>query len=110
MRAETLKGHLDGLLLAALEDGPLHGYAVVQALREGSGGLVDLPSGTIYPALRRLERLDLVEGRWSETGGRRRRSYALTRAGRRALASERTAWEVFSRAVNALLGPEAAVP
>jgi PadR family transcriptional regulator PadR len=55
MRAEVLKGHLDGLLLATLEAGPLHGYAVMEALRTGSGGRVDLPTGTVYPALHRLE-------------------------------------------------------
>jgi len=104
MRAETLKGHLDGLLLATLTDGERHGYAVAQALRDGSGGLVDLPSGTIYPALRRLERLGLIDGRWSEVGGRRRRSYRLTPAGHRALEDERSSWATFAGAVSALLG------
>src|ERR1039457_1195882 len=56
MRPETLKGHLDGMLLAALEPGPRHGYAIMEVLRAGSGGQFDLPTGTIYPALRRLER------------------------------------------------------
>src|SRR5437762_2472077 len=56
MRAEAqaLKGHLDVLLLAALEAGPRHGYAVKEALREGSGGRFDLPTGTVYPALHRV--------------------------------------------------------
>jgi len=60
MRAETLKGHLDGMLLASLEAGPRHGYAIMEALRDGSGGQFALPTGTIYPALRRLERASLV--------------------------------------------------
>src|SRR5262249_7726885 len=51
MRAEILKGHLDGILLAVLEPGPLHGYAIMEALRVRSGGQVDLPTGTVYPAL-----------------------------------------------------------
>ena len=55
MRAEALKGHLDGLLLAALEAGPRHGYGVIETLRHGSSGHFDLPTGTVYPALRRLE-------------------------------------------------------
>ena len=55
MRAEELKGHLDAMLLAALEGGPQHGYAVIEALRQSTGGRLDLPTGTIYPALRRLE-------------------------------------------------------
>ena len=54
MRAEELKGHLDALLLAALEGGPRHGYAVMEALRQATDGRLDLPTGTIYPALHRL--------------------------------------------------------
>jgi PadR family transcriptional regulator PadR len=65
MRAEVLKGHLDGLLLATLEAGPLHGYAVMEALRTGSGGRVDLPTGTVYPALHRLDRAGLIQSRWA---------------------------------------------
>ena len=105
MRAETLKGHLDGMLLASLENGPRHGYAIMEALRAGSGGQFDLPTGTIYPALRRLERAGLVQGAWAEAGGRRRRVYQLTAAGRRMLADERGAWREFSAAVTALLEP-----
>jgi PadR family transcriptional regulator len=110
MRAETLKGHLDALLLASLELGPRHGYAVMEALRVGSGGQVDLPTGTIYPALHRLERAGLVKGSWSDTGGRRRRVYRLTAAGRRALAAERTSWREFSAAVTTLLKPQPLTP
>jgi PadR family transcriptional regulator, regulatory protein PadR len=110
MRAETLKGHLDGLLLASLEAGPRHGYAILEALRAGSGGQVDLPTGTIYPALHRLERAGLVKGSWSQTGGRRRRVYRLTAAGRRSLAEERSSWREFSAAVTSLLGPQPLTP
>ena len=102
-----LKGHLDGLLLAALETGPRHGYAVKEALRDNSAGRIDLPTGTIYPALRRLERAGLVQGAWAEVGGRRRRIYQLTAAGWRTLAAERGAWRDFSAAVTALLEPAA---
>lgn len=105
MRAETLKGHLDGILLAALEPGPRHGYAIMEALRERSDGRVDLPTGTVYPALHRLERAGLVQARWSADGGRRRRLYELTPAGRRALDTERSTWRDFSAAVTALLRP-----
>jgi PadR family transcriptional regulator, regulatory protein PadR len=107
MRAETLKGHLDGLLLASLEPGPRHGYAIMEALRTGSGGQFDLPTGTIYPALRRLERAGLVHGTWAEAGGRRRRVYELTAAGRRTLDAERGTWRDFAAAVTALLEPAA---
>jgi PadR family transcriptional regulator, regulatory protein PadR len=98
-----LKGHLDGLLLATLEAGPRHGYAVMEAMRAGSGGRFDLPTGTVYPALHRLERAGLIRGRWSTEGGRRRRTYELTAAGRRALAVERSQWRTFSDAVSAVL-------
>jgi PadR family transcriptional regulator, regulatory protein PadR len=106
MRAETLKGHLDGVLLASLEAGPRHGYAIMEALRAGSGGQLDLPTGTIYPALHRLERAGLVQASWSQAGGRRRRRvYQLTPAGRRALAAERGTWREFSATVTRLLEP-----
>jgi PadR family transcriptional regulator PadR len=103
MKAEVLKGHLDGLLLAALEEGPRHGYAVMEALREDSGGRIDLPTGTIYPALRRLEQAGLIRGRWGTVSGRRRRTYELTAAGNRALSGEREGWREFSVVVSALL-------
>ena len=105
MRAETLKGHLDGILLAVLEPGPLHGYAIMEALRLRSGGQVDLPTGTVYPALHRLERAGLVEATWSQAGGWRRRVYDLTPAGRRSLDTERGTWRDFSAVVSALLQP-----
>jgi PadR family transcriptional regulator, regulatory protein PadR len=101
--AQVLKGHLDVLLLAALEDGAQHGYAIKEALRTGSGGRFDLPTGTIYPALHRLERAGLITGSWSVVDGRRRRSYRLTDTGRRRLARERGNWRAFAAAITALL-------
>ena len=101
--AQALKGHLDVLLLAALEDGPRHGYAVKEVLREGSGGRFDLPTGTIYPALHRLEKAGLIAGSWSVVDGRRRRTYRLTPAGRRRLGTDRGTWREFAAAVTAVL-------
>jgi PadR family transcriptional regulator, regulatory protein PadR len=101
--AQALKGHLDVLLLAALADGPRHGYAVKEALRLGSGGRFDLPTGTVYPALHRLEAAGLIAGSWSVTDGRRRRTYRLTTAGRRRLAADRANWREFATAITALL-------
>ncbi|GID30424.1 PadR family transcriptional regulator [Paractinoplanes brasiliensis] len=101
--AQALKGHLDVLLLAALDDGPRHGYAVKEALREGSGGRFDLPTGTIYPALHRLEDAGLVAGAWSVVDGRRRRTYHLTPAGHRRLHADRGSWRDFAAAVTAIL-------
>jgi PadR family transcriptional regulator PadR len=103
MRPELLKGHLDALLLAVLEPGPRHGYAVIEALRDGSGGALNLPTGTVYPALHRLERAGLIASDWQTVGGRRRRAYHLTAAGRVALTQQRAVWEQFSGAVTALL-------
>src|SRR5256885_16806299 len=104
MRAEVLKGHLDGLLLAALENGPRHGYAVMEALREGSGGTFNLPTGTVYPALHRLERAGLVAGSWSDGPGRARRGYRPTPAGGGGLGGQRGGRPGVSRAGAALLG------
>lgn len=103
MRAESLKGHLDGLLLACLEDGPRHGYAVIEALRSASAGQLDLPTGTVYPALHRLEAAGLIRGHWSVVAGRRRRVYQLTAKGERALSGERDSWRRFSTVVGAVL-------
>jgi DNA-binding PadR family transcriptional regulator len=103
MRAEELKGHLDALLLAALEGGPRHGYAVMEALRQATDGRLDLPTGTIYPALHRLANAGLISGSWSVVAGRRRRVYQLTAAGRRALAGKRADWRDFAATINAAL-------
>jgi len=104
MATDRVKGHLDGLLLAVLESGPAHGYAVIEALQQRSGGTLDLPTGTVYPALRRLEDAGWIKGVWSDVSGRRRRTYSLTAAGRRALAAERRAWSAFSGSIGKVLG------
>ncbi len=101
--AQLLKGHLDSLLLATLEAGPLHGYAVMEALRQAGGSRLDLPTGTIYPALRRLESAGLLDGSWSVVGGRKRRTYSLTAAGRRKLHGDRAAWREFASTVTSIL-------
>jgi PadR family transcriptional regulator PadR len=100
MKGETLKGHLDLLLLATVADDPLHGYAVCEALRQRSGGAFDLPEGTVYPALHRLESAGLLSSSWSAESGRRRRVYRLTRRGRAVLSIENEQWRRFARAVT----------
>lgn len=102
MNAETLKGHLDLLLLAAVRPHPAHGYAIAELLRARSDGAFDLPEGTLYPALHRLERAGLMSSRWSEVNGRRRRVYQLTPKGHRALAERQGEWRDFARAVHAV--------
>jgi len=96
-----LRGHLDLLLLATLaRTGPSHGYALITALRDNSSGAFDLPEGTVYPALHRLERDGSVVSRWSDDAPRRRRVYELTQAGRAALTTREREWRVFARAVT----------
>ncbi len=95
--------NLDLLLLAALGEGPAHGYRISELLRERSNGVLEFPEGTIYPALHRLERNGLLESRWVRAEGRRRRVYRLTRRGRTALAGQRREWREFSRAVEAVI-------
>ena len=107
MKPDALRGHLDAVLLAVLESGPRHGYAVIEALQSRSGGALDLPTGTVYPALRRLERAGYVRSSWSTVAGRERRTYELTSAGARALASERSAWQDFTRTIGGFLNAPA---
>jgi PadR family transcriptional regulator len=102
MGQDAVRGHLDGLVLAVLATGPAHGYALIELLRERSGGFFELPEGSVYPALHRLERAGLVESGWSEVGGRRRRVYALTVRGRRAMTERRREWRSFAAAVDAI--------
>src|SRR5215210_281963 len=100
---ESLKGHLDTLILAAVDHTPSHGYAIIEQLRTGSGGRFDLADGTVYPALHRLEKAGLLRSHWETVGGRKRREYDLTDAGRRALRERREDWKSFSRGVSAIL-------
>jgi DNA-binding PadR family transcriptional regulator len=100
MRGEALKGHLDLLVLAVLADGAKHGYAVIESLKRRSGEALDLPEGTVYPVLHRLEKNRLLESTWSVVGGRRRRTYELTAQGQEALADRWREWRDFSTAVS----------
>jgi PadR family transcriptional regulator len=104
MIGEALKGHLDLLLLAILAEGPAHGYAVIESLKNRSGGTFDLPEGTIYPALHRLERQGLLRSNWSEDSARRKRIYQLTLKGHQMLAKRQEEWKRFSKAMDATVG------
>ena len=103
MIGEALKGHLDLLLLSVLANGPAHGYAVIETLRQSSSGIFDLPEGTIYPALHRLEKQSLLSSDWTEESGRRKRIYKLTAKGKQALSQRQQEWKSFSKAVNATI-------
>lgn len=92
---------MDFLLLAAIARRPLHGYGVVEAIRQATGSELDLAEGTVYPALYRLERAGLLASSWKTVRGRRRRIYRLTRRGRTRLERERREWTAFAGAVEA---------
>jgi len=104
MLGEALKGHLDLLLLSILANGPAHGYAIIESLRTRSESVFDLPEGTVYPALHRLEDQGLLQSSWSEDSGRRKRIYQLTPKGQQALNARQDEWLKFSKAVNATVG------
>jgi PadR family transcriptional regulator PadR len=103
MTAEALKGHLDALVLATVAAGPLHGYALVEELKRRSGGTFDLPEGTVYPALHRLEGAGFLSSAWTQAPGRRRRVYRLTNKGQRELAARKRDWRGFAKAVDGVL-------
>lgn len=100
---EAFSGHLDLLLLSALQAEASHGYGVMERVRRASGGRFDYPEGTIYPALHRLEEEGLLRSRWDVTEGRRRRIYEVTRRGDEALAGRKRDWQEFARGVAAVL-------
>ncbi|WP_083958050.1 PadR family transcriptional regulator [Herbidospora mongoliensis] len=106
MNPDALRGHMDALLLSVVEHEPLHGYAIIEALHLRSGGALDVPTGTVYPALRRLERAGFLSSEWATVGGRKRRTYRLTDSGRAELAGERTAWTSFTSAIGRVLNPQ----
>jgi DNA-binding PadR family transcriptional regulator len=106
MNPDALRGHMDALLLSVLEGEPLHGYAIIEALQERSGGALSVPTGTVYPALRRLERVGYLSSEWATVGGRKRRTYRLTASGRSQLAGERSAWREFAGVIGSVLRAE----
>jgi PadR family transcriptional regulator, regulatory protein PadR len=103
MAREQFSGHLDLLLLAALRGGPLHGYAIIDHIRNTSADRFDYAEGTVYPALHRLEDEGLLRSRWVDVDGRRRRAYDLTARGRKALDGRRQEWERFAASIHAVL-------
>jgi len=102
VRPEALKGHLDGLILAVLASGPMHGYAVIEELKRRSGGALAPAQGTVYPALHRLEAAGFLASSWDD-GARKRRLYRMTHKGRRELGTRRGEWREFANVVEAVL-------
>jgi PadR family transcriptional regulator, regulatory protein PadR len=104
MKNDKTKGQLDLLLLSVLSSGPGHGYELITRLRTSSSGVFDLPEGTVYPALHRLEAGGLVAVGTETVAGRRRRIYTLTTQGRSALAAHTAQWREHRDAVGQVLG------
>lgn len=103
---DRLHGHLDLLVMQVLAHAPMHGWAIVQRLRTVSKDALRIGQGSIYPALRRLEREGWVKADWRVSeAGRRARYYSLTRSGRAQLARERESWDDFVAAVTSLFEP-----
>lgn len=99
-KAALLQGTLDMLILRALSLGPLHGYGVIQRIRQMSDEMLAVEQGALYPALYRIEQRGWVSSRWgtNETN-RRAKFYTLTRAGRKQLAQEEESWDRLALAV-----------
>jgi PadR family transcriptional regulator PadR len=107
MGHDRIKGNLDLLLLAALAAGPAHGYELTASIRERSAGEFELAEGTVYPALHALESRGLITSTWEVVGGRRRRVYELSGAGRDAKAQQTADWQRFASGMNRVLGASA---
>ncbi len=102
---ELRKGSADLLILALLEHRPRHGYEIARLIDERSDGALSYHVASLYPTLYRLDNQGLVEGRWVEKAGqRRRRYYKLTPAGRKMLAQERSIWQGFFVALDRVAG------
>ena len=94
------------LILSILSAGPLHGYDIVRAANDQSGGLFEWQEGTIYPLLHKLELAGHIEGGWTVgPTGKQRRVYAITPQGRRTLRKQKKEWKTYSQAVTAMLEP-----
>ena len=103
-RIELLQGTLDMLILQTLQRGPQHGYAITQALRARSSEVLQVETGSLYPALHRLERQGFVSAKWGETEQKQRgKFYSITAAGRRQLASDRSSkWDAMVAAITSV--------
>ena len=107
-RIELLQGTLDFIILQTLRWGPRHGYGLSQMIRAGSNDTLHVDTGSLYPALHRLERKKWIEADWAVSENQQRvRVYRLTAAGRKQLAVERSRWEQISQAIAGIMQPPA---
>jgi PadR family transcriptional regulator, regulatory protein PadR len=109
-RIEILQGTLDLLILQTLQWAPRHGYALSKAIRTNSGEILKVDTGSLYPALHRLERKGWIAAEWKKSDmGPRLRVYRLTEAGRQQLHAERSRWDKVVEAIAGVLSPRKAV-
>ncbi|HEX5425253.1 MAG TPA: PadR family transcriptional regulator [Candidatus Acidoferrales bacterium] len=105
-RIELLQGTLDLLILQTLQWGPQHGYGISQAIRIRSGEVLQVDTGSLYPALHRLERQRWIKASWKVSDNKQRvRVYRLTPAGKRQLTHEKSRWEQLSEAIAGIVAP-----
>jgi PadR family transcriptional regulator, regulatory protein PadR len=105
-RIEVLQGTLDFIVLQTLRWGPRHGYGIAQMIRANSNETLQVDTGSLYPALHRLERKKWIVADWEVSENRQRvRVYRLTAAGRKQLAVERSRWEQLSQAIAGVMRP-----
>jgi PadR family transcriptional regulator, regulatory protein PadR len=103
-RIELLQGTLDLLILQTLQWGPQHGYGISQAIRLGSGEVLQVETGSLYPALHRLERESWIRSEWKQSDNNQRvKEYQLTAAGKKQLAAERSRWNLLVQAITGVL-------
>jgi transcriptional regulator len=101
LERELKRGSTELLILALLEERDRHGYELARLIDERSSGAISFHAASLYPTLYRMEEKDLIEGRWVEKSGqRRRRYYRMTASGRKTLASQRSVWDTFFDALN----------
>ena len=106
---ELVKGSIDSLLLCLIGQRPMYGYQIIKDLEDKSQGYFKYKEGTLYPALHRLEKANLLMGKWEATsGGRQRRYYHITEKGSRTLAEKRVQWLDFLAAMNMIIQPASA--
>lgn len=105
LKSDLPQGTLDLLILKAVAVEPIHGYAIAQRLEQVSRGVVQVPEGSLYPALHRLENRGYLAADWKKTDtGREAKFYTLTRKGRKQLEAEASSWQRLSEAVGLILG------
>jgi PadR family transcriptional regulator, regulatory protein PadR len=105
-RVDLLQGTLDLLILRTLLFGPAHGHAIAKHIQRTSEDLLQVETGSLYPALHRLEARGLISASWEHSEkGKRAKYYRLTSLGRKQLSTERTKWDTFSRAMGLVLKP-----